>query len=129
VTLNHFYTLVAGISPVAVHDKSNMVRDGACFEYTKEDTSDAIDGIVAKPECVLQKRHYWGQLMIGSVLMEAFSSEAPACVARLYTADVAWRWRQMVSSPASSGAVGIINSLAHFYIIAKHVKVSSECAD
>jgi hypothetical protein len=75
VTLNHFYTLVAGISPVAVHDESNMVRDGACLEYAKEDTSDAIYGIVAKPVCALQKRHCWVQL-IGSVRMEAFSSAA-----------------------------------------------------
>jgi hypothetical protein len=58
VTLNHFYTLVAGIAPITVHYKSNMVRDGASFEYAKEDTSDAIDSIVAKPECVSQKRHY-----------------------------------------------------------------------
>jgi len=59
VTLDQFYTLVAGVSPVTVHDEGYVVRDGACFEHTEEDTSDTIDGIVAKPECALQKRHYW----------------------------------------------------------------------
>jgi hypothetical protein len=91
VTLDHFYTLAAGISPVAVHDKGNVVRDGACFECAKEDTLDEIGGIVAKPVCVLQKRHFWVQL-IGSVLMEAFSSARARAL--LYTADVAWMaWR------------------------------------
>lgn len=62
MTLNHVYTLGAGITPVAVHDKGNVARDGACFEYAKEDTSDAIDGFVAKPESVLQRRHHWGAI-------------------------------------------------------------------
>jgi hypothetical protein len=66
VTLDHFYTLVAGVSPVAVHYERDVVRDGARFEYAKEDTSDAIDCIVAKPECVLQKRHHWGGQLIGA---------------------------------------------------------------
>ena len=73
VTLDHFYTLAACVSPVAVHDKGDMARDGTCFECAKKDTLDKIGGIVAKPVCVLQKRHFWVQL-IGSVRMEAFSS-------------------------------------------------------
>jgi hypothetical protein len=95
VTLNHFYTLFAGISPVAVHDKSNMAWDGACLEYAKEDTLNAIDGIIAKPECVLKKRHYWGiTKLIGSVLMEAFSFCGRPRALRLHStrADVALRW-------------------------------------
>ena len=53
MTLDHSYTLVAGVSSVAIHDEGDMAWDGPCFEHTEEDASDAIDGIVAKPECVL----------------------------------------------------------------------------
>ena len=56
--MNHVYTLDAGISPVAVHNKGNVARDGACFEYA----NDSIDGFVAKPESILQKRHHWGAI-------------------------------------------------------------------
>ena len=57
MTFDHLHALLTGISPVAVHDEGNMLRDRARFEDTEEDTLDTVDGIVPKPECALLKRH------------------------------------------------------------------------
>lgn len=68
MTFDHLHALFTGISPVSVHDEGDVLRDRARFENTEEDTSDTVDGIVPKPECVSQQRHYGEG---GSVLMDA----------------------------------------------------------
>ena len=60
MTLDHLYALVACIASVAIHDEGDVVRDWARFEHAEEGTSDTVDGIVPKPESVLQKRHCGG---------------------------------------------------------------------
>lgn len=60
MTFDHLHAPFAGVSPVAVHDEGNVVRDGARFEDTEEDMSDALYGTVTEPEGVLQKRHNGG---------------------------------------------------------------------
>jgi hypothetical protein len=101
VTLDHLYSLVAGISSVAVHDKGNVVRDWARFEHIEEGTSDTVDGIVPEPECVLQKRHCGGvgggersRQLIGFRVDGSFSSAL-----RLYKADVARRRSAAIVAP------------------------------
>lgn len=76
MAFNDLHALFAGVSPVAVHDEGDVVRDGARFEDAEEDASDAVDGIVTKPEGALQKRHNGGESTAGDRVpwMEAFTS-------------------------------------------------------
>lgn len=115
MTLYHFYALVAGVSPVAVHYESDMARDGTCFEYAKENALDAIDCIVTKPDGAFQKGHYWG---VEGWATDREGVTAASLRALRFTADVAFG--DFWSLAASSGAVGIINSLAHFYILLRN---------
>ncbi len=131
VTLYDLHALGAGISPVAIHDEGHMLGNWTRFEHAEEDTLDAIDCFIPKPECVLLNRHSCGghgnrSVRGGGDRISSSVVVVGVCAAHSHCRrGVAWSGVGLLLHPVALLLASITYSLTHkhTYILRSEVHV------